>query len=108
MPYSLWLFFCFLFTRKFPVLSQLNPLFSVFFYFLGNAFFTFTLDVYEDENFAIAASSPIALDQTLYLKALVVTQSDAPNLDLFPVSCWASSSDKETSYDNKVTLIENG
>ncbi|KAL9952511.1 hypothetical protein ACROYT_G039779 [Oculina patagonica] len=74
----------------------------------GNAFFTFTLDVFADDAFSAPLPHPIALDVPLYFKALVKTQSAAPNLDLFPVSCWASSSADVPSLDNKVTLITAG
>ncbi|KAL9952525.1 hypothetical protein ACROYT_G039793 [Oculina patagonica] len=74
----------------------------------SNAFFTFTLDVYTDDAFFVSPPAKVALDVPLYLKAEVVTQSAAPNLDLFLVSCWASSSAAVDSGDNKVTLITDG
>ncbi len=61
-----------------------------------------------DDAFTSPPPNPIALDVPLYLKAEVVTQSSAPNLDLLPVSCWASSSADVNSVDNKVTLITDG
>ena len=79
-----------------------------FYYCLGNAFFTFSLGVYTNAGFTTPPPNPIALDEPLYLKAEVETQSSAPNLDLYPVSCWASSSESEESLDNKVILITGG
>ena len=84
-----------------------NLLFSLS-YCPGNAFFTFSLHVFADAGFTSLLPNPIALDEPLYLKAEVVTQSAAPNLDLFLVSCWASSNESELAVDNKVTLITQG
>ncbi|KAJ7369436.1 hypothetical protein OS493_039004 [Desmophyllum pertusum] len=63
----------------------------------STAFFTFTLGVFSDAAFNTAVSSPVALNQTLHFKAEVVTQSGAPNLDLFPVECYSSKSDNPDS-----------
>ncbi|KAL9952528.1 hypothetical protein ACROYT_G039797 [Oculina patagonica] len=74
----------------------------------GNALFTLTLDVSTSDSSVVAPSNPMPLDVTLYFTAAVETQSSAPNLDLFPVSCWASSNSDPLSTDNKVTLITDG
>ncbi|KAJ7369437.1 hypothetical protein OS493_039005 [Desmophyllum pertusum] len=72
------------------------------------AFFTFTLGVFSDAAFNTAVSSPVALNQTLHFKAEVVTQSGAPNLDLFPVECYSSKSDNPDSTVGRFTLIKDG
>ncbi|KAL9952548.1 hypothetical protein ACROYT_G039817 [Oculina patagonica] len=74
----------------------------------GNALFTLTLDVSTSDSSVVAPSNPMPLDVTLYFTAAVETQSSAPNLDLFPVSCWASSNSEPSSTDNRVTLITDG
>ncbi|KAJ7318456.1 hypothetical protein OS493_037935 [Desmophyllum pertusum] len=74
----------------------------------SSAFFTFTLDVFYSSDHTGKVPNPIALDTTLYFKAKVETQSDAPNLDLFPTSCWSSKSSSPASSSGKFTLITNG
>ena len=74
----------------------------------GNAYFTFELQAFSDSGYTLPVPDRVALDLTVYFKALVVTQSGAPNLDLFPVHCWSSQSFDPASPAGKFTLIENG
>ena len=73
---------------------------------LDNAFFSFTLEGFGDNGAKVP--NPVPLDQRIYFKATVVTQSGAPNLDLFPVKCWSSKSVDPDVANGDFTLIENG
>ena len=72
------------------------------------AFFTFTLNAFYDAGYSQSVPNPVALDKTIFIKAMVVTQSGAPNLDLFPVKCWSSRSVDPHVANGDFTLIENG
>ena len=61
------------------------------FSFLGDAFFTFSLQAYPYANHTGVVPNPIKLDVDLYFKVIVVTQSAAPNLDLFIEKCFSSA-----------------
>ena len=74
----------------------------------GSAFFSFTLEAFYNSNFTGEVPNPVALDKTLYFKAMVETKSDAPNLDLFPVHCWSSQSAEPNSGEGNFTLIKDG
>lgn len=73
-----------------------------------SAFFTFTLDIFHDANFSTPLVNPVELDQVLYFRALVVTSSALPNLDLFILSCHSSKQNDPNSEDGKVLFIQNG
>ena len=70
--------------------------------------FTFSLDAYEDEGHTQMLSGSVKLDVTIYFKAEVETQSNAPNLDLYPVRCYSSQSDDADDTGANFTLISNG
>ena len=74
----------------------------------GTAFFTFKLEAFYNSDFTGEVLNPVELGKILYFKATVDTQSDAPNLDLYPVHCWSSKSPEPDSLDGNITLIENG
>lgn len=74
----------------------------------GSAFFTFTLGIFQDADFSTPLVNPVALDQVLYFRALVVTSSTAHNLDLFILSCHSSKQNDPNSTDGKVVFIQNG
>jgi len=75
---------------------------------LDNAFFTFSLQAYLYENHTGVVPNLIKLDEYLYFKATVDTRSSNPNLDLFIVYCFSSSSDDPDSTDNRFDLIVDG
>ena len=62
------------------------------------AFFSFTLEAFEDVTHTKTVPNPVALNKTIYFKATVVTQSAAPNFDLFPVKCWSSDRKRVRYY----------
>ena len=70
--------------------------------------FTFSLKAYEDEGHTQMLSGSVKLDVTIYFKAEVETQSNAPNLDLYPVRCYSSQSDNADDTGANFTLISNG
>lgn len=70
--------------------------------------FTFSLNAYTDAAHTVPATGPLDLNVDIYFKAEVTTQSSAPNLDLYPVSCYSSKSDYPDSTDGRFTLIRNG
>lgn len=74
----------------------------------STAFFTFKLEAFYNSDFTGEVPNPVELGKILYFKATVDTQSDAPNLDLYPVRCWSSKSPEPDSLDGNITLIENG
>ena len=74
---------------------------------LDVASFIFTLEAFTG-GFSVPVPNPVALDERIYFKASVVTQSGATNLDLFPVRCWSSKSMDPNSPDGDVTVIVNG
>jgi len=75
----------------------------------GNAFFTFSLQAYPYANHTGVVPNPIELDQYLYFKVYVDTQSANPNLDLFIVKCFSSSSaDPANANANNFDLIVDG
>ncbi|XP_078350192.1 ZP domain-containing protein-like [Oculina patagonica] len=74
----------------------------------GDAFFTFSLQAFLNDDLTGAVPNPIALNTTLYFKALVETQSANPNLDLFPVRCWSSKSADPWVADGDFDLIVDG
>jgi len=74
-----------------------------------NAFFTFSLQAYLYENHTGVVPNLIKLDEYLYFKATVDTQSSNPNLDLFIVRCFSSSSgNPDDANVNVFDLIVNG
>lgn len=73
-----------------------------------SAFFTFTLNIFHDADFSTPLVNPVKLDQVLYFRALVVTSSAIPNLDLFILSCHSSKQNDPDSNDGKVLFIQNG
>ena len=75
---------------------------------LDKAFFTFSLQAYLYENHTGVVPSPIKLDQYLYFKLEVETQSTSPNLDLYIVKCYSSSSPDPDSFTNRFHLILEG
>lgn len=79
-----------------------------FFYSSDSAFFTFTLNIFHDADFSTTLVNPVKLDQVLYFRALVVTSSAMPNLDLFILSCHSSKQNDPDSNDGKVLFIQNG
>ncbi|KAL9952465.1 hypothetical protein ACROYT_G039727 [Oculina patagonica] len=74
----------------------------------SSAFFELKLEASSKSDFSGAVPNPVPLNTTLYLKAMVVTQSVASNLDIFPVHCWSSQSADPTSPKGKFTLIRDG
>ena len=79
-----------------------------FLYSSGSAFFTFTFGIFHDADFSTPLANPVELDKTLYFRALVVTSSAVPNLDLFILSCHSSKQNDPNSDDGKVLFIQNG
>ena len=76
---------------------------------LDNAFFTFSLQAFPFANFTGVVPDPIELDEYLYFKVYVDTKSTNPNLDLFIVQCFSSSSrDPEDTMANNFNLIVDG
>ena len=75
---------------------------------LGTGVFTFSLQAFYFPNHTGVVPSPVALNQTLYFKAKVVTQSSASNLDLFIEHCWSSKSSDAISNDGNFDLIKKG
>ena len=78
------------------------------FFLVDDAFFTFSLQAFPYENHTGIVPNPIKLDEYLYFKVTVDTQSLNPNLDLFIVYCFSSSSVDPDSNDNKFDLIVDG
>ena len=75
---------------------------------VDDAFFTFSLQAFPYENHTGVVPDRIKLDEYLYFKATVDTQSLDPNLDLFIVQCYSSSSENPDEGDNKFNLIVDG
>lgn len=67
--------------------------------FLGTGVFTFLLQAFYFANHTGDVPNPVALNQILYFKAKVVTQSSASNLDLFIERCWVSKSANDGNFD---------
>ncbi|KAL9952520.1 hypothetical protein ACROYT_G039788 [Oculina patagonica] len=70
--------------------------------------FTFSLGAFPRPDFTGTLPNTLALGQTLYFKAWVTTPSNASNLDILPLSCWASKSKSGDSTDGKIQLIDKG
>ncbi|PFX16429.1 ZP domain-containing protein-like [Stylophora pistillata] len=70
--------------------------------------FTFSLNAFTDAAHTVPVTGPLDLNVDIYFKAEVTTQSSAPNLDLYPVSCNSSKSYDPDSTDGRFTLITNG
>jgi len=81
---------------------------NIYMFSLDNAFFTFSLQAFPFANFTGVVPDPIELDEYLYFKVYVDTQSANPNLDLFIVECYSSSSNNPFSTVNRVNLIVDG
>ncbi|KAJ7369336.1 hypothetical protein OS493_039733, partial [Desmophyllum pertusum] len=78
-------------------------------WYVGSAFFTFTLDVfYSSDHTGEVPKSNCAGHDFIFQGLKSRPQSDAPNLDLFPTSCWSSKSSSPASSSGKFTLITNG
>lgn len=76
---------------------------------LDDAFFTFSLQAFYYANHTGDVPNPVALDQYLYFKTYVDTQSDNPNLDLFIVRCFSSRSANPLANDpSEFDLIVDG
>ena len=76
--------------------------------FLEDGVFTFSLMAYMDDAHKIPLYGSVDLDVEIFFKAEVETQSNAPNLDLYPVRCYSSQSDNPDDTGANFTLISNG
>ena len=76
--------------------------------FSDDGFFTFSLMAYLDDIHRTPVYGPVDLDVEIFFKAEVETQSNAPNLDLYPVRCYSSQSDNPDDTGANFTLISNG
>ena len=76
--------------------------------FSDDGFFTFSLMAYMDDIHRTPVSNPVDLDVEIFFKAEVETQSNAPNLDLYPVRCYSSQSNNPDDTGANFTLISNG
>ena len=63
---------------------------------------------YMDDAHKIPVYGPVDLDVEIFFKAEVETQSNAPNLDLYPVRCYSSQSNDADDTGANFTLISNG
>ena len=63
---------------------------------------------YGDDAYSSPVTNPVALDVEIFFKAKVETQSNAPNLDLYPVRCYSSQSNDADDTGANFTLIRNG
>ena len=63
---------------------------------------------YGDDAYSTPVTNPVALDVEIFFKAEVETQSNAPNLDLYPVRCYSSQSNNPDDTGANFTLIRNG
>ena len=63
---------------------------------------------YGDDAYSTPVTNPVALDVEIFFKAEVETQSNAPNLDLYPVQCYSSQSSDADDIGANFTLIRNG
>ena len=63
---------------------------------------------YADDAHTTPVTDPVALDVEIFFKAEVETQSNAPNLDLYPVRCYSSQSNDADDVGANFTLILNG
>ena len=63
---------------------------------------------YGDHAHTTLVTNPVDLDVEIFFKAEVETQSNAPNLDLYPVRCYSSQSDNPDDTGANFTLISNG
>ena len=76
--------------------------------FSDDGVFTFSLMAYMDDAHKIPVHVSVDLDVEIFFKAEVETQSNAPNLDLYPVRCYSSQSDNADDTGANFTLISNG
>ena len=63
---------------------------------------------YMDDAHKIPVHVSVDLDVEIFFKAEVETQSNAPNLDLYPVRCYSSQSNNPDDTGANFTLIRNG
>ena len=63
---------------------------------------------YQDDAHTTPVPDPVALNVEIFFKAEVETQSNAPNLDLYPVRCYSSQSNDADDTGANFTLITNG
>ena len=63
---------------------------------------------YADDTHTTVVPDPVALDVEIFFKAYVETQSNTPNLDLYPVRCYSSQSNDADDTGANFTLITNG
>ena len=63
---------------------------------------------YMDDEHKIPVYGSVDLDVEIFFKAEVETQSNAPNLDLYPVRCYSSQSSDADDIGANFTLIRNG
>ena len=63
---------------------------------------------YMDDAHKIPVYVSVDLDVEIFFKAGVETQSNAPNLDLYPVRCYSSQSNNPDDTGANFTLIRNG
>ena len=63
---------------------------------------------YADDAHTVPVPDPVPLDVEIFFKAYVETQSNDPNLDLYPVRCYSSQSSDADDTGANFTLIRNG
>ena len=63
---------------------------------------------YMDDAHKIPVHVSVDLDVEIFFKAEIETQSNAPNLDLYPVRCYSSQSNNPDDTGANFTLIRNG
>ena len=61
-----------------------------------------------DDEHKIPVYGSVDLDVEIFFKAEVETQSNAPNLDLYPVRCYSSQSNNPDDTGANFTLIRTG